>query len=49
MNLMGCDKIEINKPREGLKKIVEFSSKRGGGWSSPDFPLRKKQTKKAWA
>ena len=46
MNLMGCDKIEINKPREGLKKIVELSSKRG---SAPDFPLRKKQTKKAWA
>ena len=48
MNLMGCDKIEINKPREGLKKIVEFPLS-GGGGSSPDFPLRKKQTKKAWA
>ena len=31
--------------REGLKKIVENSTKRGGG-SAPDFPLRKKNKKK---
>ena len=45
MNLIGCDKIEINKPREGLKKIVEFSSKRGGrviAWFSTKEKTNKK-------
>ena len=27
--------------REGLKKLVKFSTKRGGGVRSADFPLRK--------
>ena len=45
MNLIGCDKIEINKRREGLKKIVEFSSKRGGrviAWFSTKEKTNKK-------
>ena len=42
MNLMGCDKIEIQKLREGLKK-VEFSHKGGEGahWA-PKSDLRRK-------
>ena len=37
--------------REGLKKkrkLVEFSTKRGGGFGSADFPLRKTLSQNAF-